>query len=342
MARSLSARESTVLQAVVRLYVEEAVPVASRKVAGCCGLGLSPATIRSVMGELESKGLLVQAHRSAGRLPSEAGLRLYVDSILEVEQLPSADRTRIRRALREYRNDPVRALQEASRLLSQLSDHAGVVVAPRFEEAPLKSSRFLLLEPGQVLAVFCDEAGLIHSRLVTIEEDLEQSELDRLSGCLNARIKGMSLRKLREVLSVELAQELGRLGKRLSTLVKLAGEALEDEDVVYVGGRANILNHPEFADLRLLRQALNALEEKRLLVRLLSGTAEAPGVTINIGKGRGRLAPIAGMSLVSSGYRLAGGSPGSLGIIGPQRMDYSRVVPLVDYTAWAIGKLLNN
>jgi heat-inducible transcriptional repressor len=331
-----------VLRAVVQSYVEQAAPVASKRVAASCGLGLSPATVRGVMADLEVRGLLIQEHRSSGRLPSEAGLRLYVDSILEVERLGSGQRSRIRRAFRRLGGEPQRALREASRLLSELSEHAGVVLAPRISETPLRSARFLHVQPGAVLAILMDEAGFIYSRIVPVDDDLTQRELDRFAGYIQARLRGRSLQDLRELVAREAEEEAGRFSRALVRLLSAARKALEAEaETLFVGGRINVLNHPEFADLGLLRLTLKALEEKRQIIRLLDRTAAADGVRIVIGGAGG--AALAGLSLVSSAYCGAAGEfVGSLGVVGPTRMDYARVVPIVAYTARAVSQVLHS
>lgn len=335
---TLDPRECAVLRSVVCAYVEHARPVASKWVAASSGLGLSAATIRSVMADLEARGLLVKEHRSAGRLPSEAGLRLYVDSILEVEPLSPRERNRIRRALRRLGGEPRRALHEASRILSDVSDHAGVVLAPRVAEVPLRSARFVQVQPRAVLAVLVDEAGFVHSRLVAVDDDLTQRELDKLSDYILARLRGRSLRELRELVAREAEEEAGRFNRVLLRLLSMAREALEAE-ALFVGGRANVLNHLEFGDLGLLRSALRALEEKRLIIKLLDRTAAADGVSIVIGGRKG----LAGLSLVSSAYCGAGGEcVGSLGVIGPMRMDYARIVPIVAYTARQVSQVLDS
>lgn len=336
----LNARESAVLRAVVHAYVEQAAPVASKRVAATCGLDLSPATIRSVMAGLEERGLLMQEHRSAGRLPSEAGLRVYVDSVLEVERLGQREKSRIRRAFRGLASEPQRALREASRILSEVSEHAGVVLAPRFAESPLRSCRFIQVQPGAVLAVLVDEAGFVHSRLVPVEGDVTQADLDKFSDYLGARLRGRSLRDLRELVKREAEEEAGRAGRVLVRLLSMARASLEAEaEGFFVWGRVNVLNHPEFNDLGLLRAALQALEEKRLIVRLLDRAAGAGGVRIFIGGGGRRGLP--GLSLVSSPYCGPGECVGSLGVVGPVRMDYSRMVPIVAYTARQVSQVLN-
>jgi heat-inducible transcriptional repressor len=330
-----------VLRAVVHAYVNQAGPVASKLVASSCGLDLSPATIRSVMADLEARGLLMQEHRSAGRVPSEAGLRVYVDHVLEAERLSPTERGRIRRALKGLKRDPQRAFQEASRVLSELSDHAGIVLAPRFAETPLRSARFVRVQQATVLAVLMDEAGFVHSRVVPLDEDIEQRELDKFSDYLISRLRGSSLHELRDQLAAEAHEEMGRASKVMVRLLSMARQAFEAEaDLLFIGGRANVLNHPEFTDLKLLKAALKALEEKRLIIELLDRTAAAQGVHIVIGGG-GALA-LTGLSLVSSAYCGAGECLGSLGIIGPTRMDYARVVPIVAYTARQMSQVLDN
>lgn len=329
------------LRAVVHAYVELARPVASSRVAARCGLGLSPATIRSIMVGLEERGLLVREHCAAGRLPSEAGLRLYVEQVLELERLSPGDKSRIRRAFRGTGREPERALREASRVLSEVSEHAGVVLAPRLSETPLKSARFILIQPRSVLAVLVDEAGFVHSRVVAVDDDLAQRELDRFGDYLQGRLRGRGLRELREMVAREAAEEAGRASSVLARLLAMARTSLEAQtEALFVGGRANVLNHPDFADLGLLRTALRALEEKRLIVRLLDRTSAAGEVCIVIGGGAGKA--LAGLSLVSSPYSGAAECVGSLGVVGPARMDYARVVPIVAYTARQVSHALDN
>ncbi|MFH0809794.1 MAG: heat-inducible transcriptional repressor HrcA [Pseudomonadota bacterium] len=340
MLSELTSKETAVLRAVVRAYVEQARPAASKYIASRCGLGMSPATIRSIMVGLEERGCLVQKkHRSAGRVPSEAGLRLYASSILELDRLETGERRRIRRAFRATGSEPRHTLRQASRILSEFSEHTGVVLAPRFSTTPLRSAQFVPLQPGSVVAVLVDEAGFVFARVVPTDDSLGGGELEKFNNYMSLRLGGRSLRQLRELIAQEADEQAGSFNRVLARLLSMARKAVEAEaETLFVGGRLNVLNHPESADLRLLRQTLLALEEKRHLVRLLDSTV-GEGVHISIG---GQQA-LAGLSLVSSAYRgKGGGFIGSLGVVGPMRMDYARIVPLVAYTALQVSQVLDH
>ncbi len=343
MDSTLTERAKRILQAVILDYIETAEPVGSRIISKKYDLALSPATIRNVMADLEEVGLLTQPHTSAGRIPTEFGLRLYVDSILKVKSLSKREKETIRERFKGPGHDLANILKEASRVLSTASKHVGVVLAPTLSTAILKHIEFLKLRDDLILVVFISKSGIIQHKMVELEEDLTHEELDKFSRYLDDLLGDLTLSELREKIIEEMEKEKTAFDEMLSKALKLSKTALQDDTVeekdVYIEGQANILNYPEFSDIETMRTIFRALEEKSIIIRLLDKSTSNLGVQTFIGS-ENELIGIEGCSIVISSYTKGSDTLGRLGVIGPTRMDYSKVIPLVDYTARLVGEAL--
>ena len=343
MITELNERSREIFRMIVDAYVETGEPVGSRTLSRRGGLEISPATIRNVMADLEEAGLLFAPHTSAGRLPTEAGLRLFVSGLLEVGGLSEDERRNIDGRCAAAGKSLPQALEEAIVALSGLSRCAGLVVAPKTER-PLKHIEFVPLSPGRALVVLVTEDGLVENRLIEVPIGTPPSTLVSASNYLNARLIGHTVDQVKTAVLAELESRRAELGEITSKLVAagLASWAGGDEGgALIVKGQANLLDDvTALTDLERLRALFDMLETKEAMVRLLDATREGEGVQIYIGADN-PLFGVAGCSMIVAPYSNSREQVvGAIGVIGPTRINYARIIPLVDYTAKVIGRLL--
>lgn len=333
MTGSLDDRGAQVLRLVIEEYIETAEPVGSRTVSKKMGQSLSPATIRNIMADLEDLGYLAQPHTSAGRIPTGTGFRYYVNHLLSRRELGRAERDRLLRMEGEGAADDL--VRQASRSLSALSRQACVVVVSRFAHQPLRSLSLLRASTDKILLVTVLQGGWVQHRVIDGEPDLTSEDLEKISGYLNELAVGLTLPRLRRRILDEMKREKARYDRIMQRALQLGSRALSDSlpGEVFVEGRANILEQPEFAeDVQKLKRILQAFEEKSVIVRLLDRALDLDAIQVSIGPEN----PVEGLTdiaVVASGYHQGDSATGSIGLIGPVRMDYSRVIPLVEYTA---------
>jgi len=335
-------RSRRVLEAVILEYIKGGVPVGSRALAKRYGLSVSPATIRNVMADLEELGLLYQPHTSAGRVPTQLGLRVYIDSILKIQQLSAADRERIRQSYRGGVSRVEGLLKDTSKVLSSFSKQAGLVLTPRFSQTVFKRIEFIRLRSNMVMTILVSQAGIVHNTIFEIGEDIFQEELDKYGRYLNEMLQDLTLHQVKERLLEEMKKEKVLFDRLLSKTLELSQKALEqniDESELYIGGRTNLLDNPEFADVEQMRRIFSAFEEKSKIIDLLDKSVSDEGVNIFIGS-ESELLDMEGVSFITSPYASGDELLGTLGVIGPTRMDYSRIIPLVDYTAKLLSEML--
>ena len=339
----LNERSRDIFRMVVEAYVETGEPVGSRTLSRRGSLDLSPATIRNVLADLEEAGLLFAPHTSAGRLPTDAGLRLFVSGILEVGGLTEDERQNIDGRLAAAGKSLPQALEEATRTLSGLSRCAGLVVAPK-TEAPLKHIEFVPLSMTRALVVIVTEDGLVENRLVEVPLGTPTSTLIAATNFLNARLVGRTLDEARQAVLADIDSRRAQLDEITARVVEagLASWSGSGEGAaLIVKGQAKLLNDvTALGDLERLRALFDMLETREAMVRLLDATREGEGVQIYIGADN-PLFGVAGCSMIVAPY---GNSReqvlGAIGVIGPTRLNYARIIPLVDYTAKVIGRLL--
>lgn len=339
----LGDRDTRVLKTVVAQYIASGEPVGSRTVAKISGLGLSPASIRNLMMELEERGFLQQPHTSAGRLPTPKGFRYYVDQILPIQELGPAVREKIQAAFAPPGGEPGDLFRQASRVLSAVSGHPALVLAPRPQGMRLKHVQFIRLSADGVLTVLVSQDNQVQTRFVRGEMHYSQDLLDRFSHYLNELCQNLTLGESRQRILAKMEEDKSLFDKMVSQALSLSRQALQndDEEELYIEGTSQILDYPEFAeDVAKMRTMFQAFEEKSRLITLLDQTLAAQGVQIIISPGEHF--PEMQLSLVASSYGSQLSPLGCLGIIGPMRMDYARLVPIVRYTASLVTNLLNH
>ena len=343
----LTDRARAIFRLVVEGYLDSGQPVGSKTLAGVradggSGLNLSPASIRSVLADLESLGLLAAPHTSAGRMPTESGLRLFVDGMMLVAEPTAAERKAIERRLAEP--GPIeQALEQTSAILSDISGAAGMVMVPRLEP---RLAQLSLVNLGQwrVLAVLVDEDGAIENRVIELGEGVSPQLLEQASNYITARLAGRTLPEASAAMRSEIASGRSQLDAASSDLVE-RGLAVWSEDaaqrpVLIVRGQSKLLDEAALSDLERVRSLLDDLENKQSVAELLESAREAEATRIFIGS-ENRLFALSGSSVIASPYRdREGRVVGVLGVIGPTRLNYARVVPMVDFTARSLGKLI--
>ncbi len=341
----LNERSRTILRQIIETYLMTGEPVGSRNLSRALPMTLSPASIRNVMSDLEHLGLIFAPHTSAGRLPTETGLRLFVDGMLEIGHLTPDERRQIETQIALKRSTSLdQVLAEASEMISGLSHCAGVVLAEK-QDLRLKHIEFVPLEPGRALVVIVGDGGNVENRIIPIPAGLPQSALTEAGNYLNARIRGLSFTEARAVIESELGSaraELDELSQKViaAGLAEWSG-ALGDRKSLIVRGQANLLKDlTAIDDLERIRQLFDDLEQKRDLVQLLGLAERAEGVRIFIGS-ENKLFSLSGSSLIVAPFHDETSKVvGVLGVIGPTRINYARIIPMVDYTAKLVSRLI--
>lgn len=339
--KELDKRSREVFRHIVEAYVETGEPVGSKTLSKRLGMSLSPATIRNVMADLEAAGVLYAPHVSAGRLPTESGLRLFVHGILEFGALTPQEQQMIKRKCKGKDKSFSEVLNDTTEALGGLSQCAGIVLAPK-SESILKHMEFVHLNPGRVLVVLITEDGLVENRILEVPSGLPPSSLVEAGNYLNNRLTGKTLREAK-------TQILGELDANKAQLDTLTSKVVEEGLAIWAGkgtstsliirGQANLLqNVRHMEELNRIRALFEALDTQKELVQLLDAVIMADGVQIFIGS-ESDLFHLSGFSLIVSPYSIENGRIiGAIGVIGPARLNYSRIIPMVDYTAKLISK----
>lgn len=339
----LSERDRQILQAIITDYIASAEPVGSRTVSRKYGLNLSPASVRNVMADLEEAGYLQQPHTSAGRIPTDKGFRFYVDS-LEPRPLTRQEQERIRSRYHGPVTDAAEVIRETSRLLSSFSSLAGLAVAPRVDATRFRHIEFVRLRERDILVILVSDTGAVHNKLIHSDEPLTQDRLHEIANYLNSIIAGLTLKQARERLLAEMRADKALYDKLYAEARALARRALESpqghsEADVFIEGTLSIAEQPEFASVEKMKALFKAFEGKSLLIKLIDKSMQVRGLQILIGH-ESESDEMSGCSLILSHYTVGDEVVGTLGVIGPTRMNYSRVIPIVDYTARLVSRLL--
>ncbi|OZB60769.1 MAG: heat-inducible transcriptional repressor HrcA [Lysobacterales bacterium 14-68-21] len=339
----LDARARRLLRSLIAQYLSDGEPVGSRTLSRSSGLDVSPATIRNIMADLEEAGLVASPHTSAGRIPTPRGLRLFVDSLIELQPLHRDDMARLRRELPPQPATTRDLLGNVSTLLSAMTHFAGVVTVPKQGDFPLRHIDFVALPDAQVLVVLVFADNQVQNRIVRLAKPLDNRELEQAANYLNAHFAGLRLDDIRSHLLREIREAGSELNRLLANSVELAAASFapvgEGEDVL-VSGQTNLMNYAELADLDRLRELFEAFQKKNELLQLMEMCARAPGVRLFIGEESGFTA-LDGCSVVTATYGAHGRVMGAVGVIGPTRMAYERVIPVVQATAGLLSDALN-
>jgi heat-inducible transcriptional repressor len=343
MSHMLDDRAKMLLKTLVERYIADGQPVGSRTLSKTSGLELSPATIRNVMSDLEDLGFIASPHTSAGRIPTARGYRLFVDTMLTVRPLSADGEVDLGMPLREQLqpDQPKRVIANAAQMLSNLSNFVGVVTSPR-KVSVFHHMEFLRLGERRVLVILVSPDGDVQNRVLFTAQDYTQSQLVEATNYLNTHYAGLTLEGVRERLKAEIDALRSEIASLMQAAVKLGTEtADQDDEQVIVSGERNLLEVRDFgSDMTSLRKMFDLFEQRTQLMRLLDGSARAEGVRIYIG-GESGVVPMEELSIVSSPYEVNGKIVGTLGVIGPTRMAYDRMIQLVDITARLLGNALS-
>ncbi|MCU4120930.1 heat-inducible transcriptional repressor HrcA [Variovorax sp. N23] len=331
----LDDRAKLLLKTLVERYIAEGQPVGSRTLSRASGLELSPATIRNVMSDLEALGLITSPHTSAGRIPTARGYRLFVDTMLTAQrdQLPAPSLPP---------DQPQKVIANAANLLSSLSQFVGVVMAPR-RTSVFRQIEFLRLSDRRLLVIIVSPDGDVQNRVIFPESDYSQSQLVEAANYINAHYAGLTIEQVRDRLQSEVEKLRGEIASLMQAAVQASSEVMtEAQDDVVISGERNLLSVSDFSsDMGQLRRAFDLFEQKAQLMRLLDVSSKADGVRIFIG-GESQVVPFEELSIVSANYEVDGQVVGTLGVIGPTRMPYDRMIQIVDITSRLVTNALSH
>jgi heat-inducible transcriptional repressor len=335
----LDDRAKLLLKALVERYIADGQPIGSRTLSRASGLELSPATIRNVMSDLEELGLIASPHTSAGRIPTARGYRLFVDTMLTVnrQDIPAAVSSSTLAA-----EQPQKVISNAAQLLSNLSQFVGVVMAPR-RSSVFRHIEFMRLSEKRILVIIVAPDGDVQNRVIFTERDYTQSELIEASNFITQHYAGLTIEQVREKLKNEIEQLRSEIATLMQAAVQVSSEAMSQLDgEVVISGERNLLSVSDFStDMGQLRRAFNLFEQKAQLMRLLDVSSQADGVRIFIG-GESQVVPFEELSIVSAPYEVDGQIVGTLGVIGPTRMAYDRMIQIVDITSRLVSNALSH
>ena len=336
----LDARARQLLRTLIARHIRDGAPVGSQTLAEHAGLKVSPATVRNILADLEELGLLASPHTSAGRIPTAQGYRVFVDSLLQCQPLPASEMQQLRSELAG--SDTRQLLGSASELLSAMSRFVGVVAAPKPDTLVFRYIDFVTLAPDRVLAILVLHDGSVQNRVLELRRGFEPAVLEQVANYLNAHFAGLPLPQIRRKLLAELRQARDEMQAMLSQAVELAEHAFAPAEAggdLLVAGQTRLMGTQGISDVERLRELFEAFARKRDILQLLERTLHAQGVKIFIGEETG-IAPLEDVTLVAAPYGRDGEVLGVLGVIGPTRMAYERVIPVVQATAEAVGEAI--
>ena len=340
---ALSKRAQHLFRVLVERYIGDGQPVGSRTLSRDSGLDLSPATVRNVMADLEEIGLLRSPHVSAGRVPTVQGYRFFVDSLLEVAPVGDGEFERLRSQL-EIKGERESLMNAATSIISEMTHMAGIVTLPKQERLILRHVEFLALSPERVLAILVVNGSDVQNRIVHTGRTYSQAVLQQVGNYLNEVCAGKDLLEVRESLLTELKEHRSNLDALMLTAIEMADKAFVrepgDEEALLVSGQTNLMEYGELADMEKLKHLFEAFRQKTELLHLLDQCLRADGLRIFIGEESG-YEVLDGCSVITTPYEREGEVLGVLGVIGPTRMAYDRVIPIVDVTARLLGAALN-
>lgn len=336
----LEERNRRVLQAVIDSYISTGAPVGSSLLATRYDFGVSSATIRNIMAELEELGFLSHPHTSAGRMPTDRGYRYYIDSIIGVASAEGEIEEHLRSAPQLHAETIDGLMEEASQFLALLSRYAGVIVAPTEAETRYRHIEFVRLRGRQVLIVFVTEAGLVQNKLIDLDERVSQHELNVFAAFLNDELEDKAFADVRRDLAEKMREEKAVFARLMEETYRASQDIRERDERIYIGGASQVIESPDFANVEKMRALFKALEDKYKLIKLLDEAAAAEGIKVFIGS-ENPYFEMQGCSMIVSTYQAGGRVVGTLGVIGPTRMQYKQVIQVVDYTSRLLSRLLN-
>ncbi|MHB8125639.1 MAG: heat-inducible transcriptional repressor HrcA [Desulfitobacteriaceae bacterium] len=333
-------RKKRILRAIVQDYIATAEPIGSRTIARKFDLGISPATIRNEMSDLEVLGLIEQPHTSAGRIPSDAGYRYYVDCLMEEVKLSKEEKAIIEQETAKRINEIQEVITHTSKLLSQLTSLTSIVLGPLKGKSAFGQMHFLPYQSGQAIMVIVKENGVVENHIVDIGLNVSAEELQQVAAVLNQKMRGQSLSQVKKGLLHEIYSELTRQRNLIDNALEMVAvilDSCEEKEQVYLGGTLNMLNQPEFKDLDKVKTLFKFFEEDESLKKLLQPTHEGLSVTIG---GENIFKEFHDCSVISATYRVDEETIGAIGVLGPTRMDYSKAMAIVDFMTRSMSETL--
>ena len=340
MAAELDGRKKQILKVVTDDYISSAEPVGSRTIARRYDLGLSPATIRNEMADLEEGGYLEQPHTSAGRVPSEKGYRYYVDALMSLQHLNDHDIELIYRGLEKHHHEIEVLIHQTSKILTHMTKYPSMVLGPQIETAIFRHIQLIKLSGNTILVLIVTDTGYVENKVIELENEITDAELDRLSSLLNYKLRGMNLKDIRSNIIKEIRSEMVFQDELFNEAVKVLIKSIADrsQERVFIDGATKILEQPEFSDVIKFKPLLRIMEEEENLYKLLTNNLQR-GAKVKIGSENENFG-IQDCSVVTAGYEIAGRTVGVIGVLGPTRMEYAKVLPIVEYTAGILSDLL--
>jgi len=342
MTSELDARKKKILKAITDDYIMTAEPVGSRTIARRHDIGLSPATIRNEMADLEEGGYLEQPHTSAGRIPSERGYRYYVDALMSLQKLTEKEIERIYLELETHQQQIEALVHQTARMLVQMTQYPSLILSSPNENACFRHIQIVRLSSNTVLVLIVSDAGYVENKVFEFGDVITDSELDQISAVLNRKLRGLNFKDLRASLLNEIHSELvfhqEFFNEAVKVLIRAATDQKNLKERVYVDGAIKILNQPEFSEIQKFKPLFDTLEEEERLHSMLCQNLSR-GAQVKIGH-ENDTPGIHDCSVVTAGYEIAGRTVGVIGVLGPTRMDYAKVLPIVENTAEVLSELL--
>ncbi|MCB0308706.1 MAG: heat-inducible transcription repressor HrcA [Bdellovibrionales bacterium] len=340
MSTELADRKKRILYAVINDYIVSAEPIGSQQIASKKNINLSPATVRSVMAELEERGFLKRAHSSSGRTPTDTAYRIYVDQLMNPKMPSLKDREGLRSKLNDRLKDLTDLPRDSSRVLSDVVKNASIAAYPKTEERHIEHIRFCKLKGHLVLAILVSSSGLVENKILKLTKNLKQSELDQMHNYLNEYLKGLTIGQAKRKILEDIQDEHAKYDQLLHAALTMSQKTFEQSSVnLHIEGQSKLFMGPDFLNFEKMQNILKILEEKTVLAAILEDCLRSPGVKILIGE-EFNAPEINGLTMITAPYNDAEGNRGILGVIAPTRVDYARVVPLVEYTSNLVTNVL--
>lgn len=341
---TLDERKQKVLLAIIKDFISTAEPVGSRTIAKKYELGVSPATIRNEMADLEELGYIEQPHTSAGRIPSDRGYRYYVDCLMNKQKISQHEAQSILQSVRSKVPDVASVLKQTNNILSNMTSYTSMVTGPQFKKSNLRHCQLVPLDNSKALVVVVTDNGLVQNRLMDVPESITDVDLQKITQVVNAKLQGLTLEHVKLTLIKEIYFELSKHTHILDSAMDLIQETLnlEHQDKVYLSGTLNILNQPEFRDIGKVKTLLSLLEQDKVLKDILNDKIHPEdGINVTIG-GENKLEGLKDCSTVTATYQIDGKIVGSVGVIGPTRMDYEKAVSIVEFMTEYLSKMMKD
>ncbi len=339
----LDERKRFILKAIIDDYIFSAEPIGSRTIARKYNMGVSPATIRNEMADLEEMGYLEQPYTSSGRVPSDKGYRFYVDFLMKDEKLTEKEISLISGVFKKKITEIEDIIEQATRVLSDMTNYTSVVLGPQLKKSSLKHLQILPIDEGKALVVVVTNTGLVEHCFIKVPKEFKRSELSRISNLINYKVQGLSINKITPSLLSELKAEIINTGDVIDLVMNITIQSLNtlNENKIYLGGATNLLSHPEFKDIDKAKNFLLFLEEKQVLYDILTETLFSnEDLVVTIGS-ENKYKWVQDCSLITATYKIGGKTVGIIGVLGPTRMEYSKVISVVDYITLIMNSIFS-